>query len=246
MFKAVLEDSSILKTSFNAISSIVGEVQIQADKDGLTLDALDSSHIVFVHLELKPDLFDIYKSDEPMKLNVDTYELINVLKRAKKEDTVEISSEGDDLTLVFEGEARTTFNIRLIDLEYEAPSPPELDYPVEVELPFNLLKDAVKDVEILGDTVMFTVTQDKVIIRGEGEFGDVRKEYVHGEDVPEEVIVMGSLENIKEVTRADKFSGTVVLKLGNDIPLNFILKMPSDEGELSFLIAPRIESEEGD
>ena len=100
MFKVVLSDPSILKTSFNAISSIVGEVQIRADKEGLTLDALDKSHISFVHLELKPELFDVYQSDEHMKLNVDTEELIHVLKRAGKDDTIELSSEGEDLTLI--------------------------------------------------------------------------------------------------------------------------------------------------
>ena len=53
MFKAELSDSSILKTSFDAISSIVDEVQIQTDSEGMRLDALDRSHITFVHLELK-------------------------------------------------------------------------------------------------------------------------------------------------------------------------------------------------
>jgi proliferating cell nuclear antigen len=245
MFKAVLNDPGILKSSFNAIASIVGEVQIQANKEGLTLDALDKSHIVFVHLELKPSLFDVYQCDEPLKLNIDTEELIDVLKRAKKDDTIELGSDEYNLILVFEGEAKTTFNIRLIDSEYESPSPPELDYPVEVGLPFNLLKDAVKDVEIVSNKIIFNVDTDKVIISGEGEFGDVWKEYVHGEDVQDQdVVVRGSLEKIKEVTRADKFFDTVSLQLGNDMPLNFILKMPADEGELSFLIAPRIESEE--
>ncbi len=47
MFKAVLSDSNVLKTSFEAISSIVDEVQMKADSDGLRLDALDriSYHI---------------------------------------------------------------------------------------------------------------------------------------------------------------------------------------------------------
>jgi hypothetical protein len=53
-----------------------------------------------------------------------------------------------------------------------------------------------------------------------------------------------TLEKIKEMLKADKFSDTIVLKLGNDMPLNLSLKMISDEGELSFLLAPRIESEE--
>ena len=57
MFKAELSDSNILKTSFDAISSIVDEVQIQTDSEGMRLDALDRSHITFVHLELKSSLF---------------------------------------------------------------------------------------------------------------------------------------------------------------------------------------------
>ena len=60
MFKAVLSDSNVLKTSFEAISSIVDEVQMQADSDGLRLDALDRSHITFVHLELKSVLYLIF------------------------------------------------------------------------------------------------------------------------------------------------------------------------------------------
>ena len=34
------------------------EVQIQTDSEGFRLDALDRSHITFVHLELKSSLFD--------------------------------------------------------------------------------------------------------------------------------------------------------------------------------------------
>ena len=45
MFKAELSDSSILKTSFDAISSIVDEVQIQTDSEGFRLDALDRSQM---------------------------------------------------------------------------------------------------------------------------------------------------------------------------------------------------------
>ena len=74
MFKAELSDSSILKTSFDAISSIVDEVQIQTDSEGMRLDALDRSHITFVHLELKSSLFDEYICDVPEKINIDTDE----------------------------------------------------------------------------------------------------------------------------------------------------------------------------
>src|SRR5690606_12980881 len=109
MFKAVLSDSNILKTSFDAISSIVDEVQMQADSEGLKLDALDRSHITFVHLELKNDVFDVYSCKEPLKINVDTEELMKVLKRAKADDMVELSVDEGNMIITFEGEASRTF-----------------------------------------------------------------------------------------------------------------------------------------
>lgn len=244
MFKAVLSDSNILKTSFDAISSIVDEVQMQADSEGLRLDALDRSHITFVHLELKPGLFDEFAIDEPLKINVDTEELMKVLKRSKSDDIVELSVDEGNLIVIFEGEARRRFKIRLIDIEYEAPSPPDLEYPTEFEVPFILLKNSIQDIEIVSDKIVLTVDADKFIAEAEGEFGDAKIEYLHGEKIDVNAKSIFSLEKIKEMLKADKFSDTISLKLGNDMPLNLSLKMISDEGELSFLLAPRIESEE--
>lgn len=244
MFKAVLSDSNILKTSFDAISSIVDEVQMQADEEGLRLDALDRSHITFVHLELKKNVFDEYQCKEPLKINVDTEELMKVLKRAKAEDMVELTTDEGNFIITFEGEARRTFKIRLIDIEYEAPIPPQLDYPTELEVPFSLLKDSIQDIGIVSDKIALQVDEDKFKASAEGDFGDAQIEYLHGEKIQENAKSVFSLEKVKEMMKADKFSETAQIKLGNDMPLNLYLKMASDEGELSFLLAPRIESEE--
>ncbi|MEN6329213.1 MAG: proliferating cell nuclear antigen (pcna) [Methanobacteriaceae archaeon] len=244
MFKAVLSDSNILKTSFDAISSIVDEVQMQADEEGLRLDALDRSHITFVHLELKKNVFDEYQCKEPLKINVDTEELMKVLKRAKAEDMVELTTDEGNFIITFEGEARRTFKIRLIDIEYEAPSPPQLDYPTEFEIPFSLLKDSIQDIGIVSDKIALQIDEDKFKASAEGDFGDAQIEYLHGEKIQENAKSVFSLEKVKEMMKADKFSETAQIKLGNDMPLNLYLKMASDEGELSFLLAPRIESEE--
>jgi len=244
MFKAVLSDSNILKTSFDAISSIVDEVQMQADEEGLRLDALDRSHITFVHLELKKNVFDEYQCKEPLKINVDTEELMKVLKRAKAEDMVELTTDEGNFIITFEGEARRRFKIRLIDIEYEAPSPPQLDYPTEFEIPFSLLKDSIQDIGIVSDKIALQVDEDKFKASAEGDFGDAKIEYLHGEKIQENAKSVFSLEKVKEMMKADKFSETAQIKLGNDMPLNLYLKMASDEGELSFLLAPRIESEE--
>lgn len=244
MFKAELSDPNILKTSFDAISSIVDEVQIQVDSEGMRLDALDRSHITFVHLELHKELFDEYECDEPEKINIDTEELMKVLRRAKAGDRLRITSDDANLILTFEGEATRQFKIRLIDIEYETPQPPEIGYETEFEVPFSLLKDAIADIDIFSDKITFKVDEEKFIVSATGEFGDAMIEYYHGGKIKEPARSVYSLDKIREMLRADRFSETATINLGNDMPLKLTLKMPDDMGELSFLLAPRLEAEE--
>jgi proliferating cell nuclear antigen len=244
MFQAVLSDSNLLKSSFNAISSIVDEVQMQADGEGLRLDALDRSHITYVHLELKKGLFDEYRCDILVKINVDTEELMKVLKRSQADDIIELSVDEDNLIITLEGEASRTFKIRLIDLEYEDPFPRKYEYPTEFRVPFDLLKNSIKDIGVVSDKITLHVDEDMFKASAEGEFGDAQIRYLHGGKIRESVKSVFSLEKVKEMLKADKFSDSVIIQLGDDMPLNLTLEALHGEGVLSFALAPRFESEE--
>lgn len=243
MFKAELSDPNILKTSFEAISSIVDEVQIQTNSEGLKLDALDRGHVTFIHLELKASVFDEFVCDKDEKINVDTDELMKVLRRSKSDDRVLMSLDENNLILVFVGAAKRRFKIRLIDIEYEPPTPPEVEYPTEFEIPFSLLKDSIQDIDIFSDKIAFSVDSEKFKVSAVGEFGDAKIEYIHGEKVETSVKSIYSLDKIREMLKADKFSDIATIKLGEDMPLTLKLKMVTEDGELSFLLAPRMEEE---
>ncbi|KAF5037393.1 hypothetical protein DSECCO2_565030 [anaerobic digester metagenome] len=243
MFKLILGDSNILKTSFNAIASIVDEVQIRADDEGLRIDALSSDHITFVHLELKVSLFDQYKCDEPIHINVDTEEFMKILKRVDSDDVVELGVDENNLIISFIGEADRIFKIRLIDISYEAPSPPNLTYPNKFELPFDLLKNSMKDINLVSDKVMFTVNEDRFTAQAEGDFGEAEIRYLHGETIVEDVQSVFSLSKISATLKADKFSESALIRLGNDMPLSLTLSDVPNEAILNFIVAPRIESE---
>ena len=216
MFKAELSNPNILKTSFDAISSIVDEVQIQTDSEGFRLDALDRSHITFVHLELKSSLFDEFVCDEPEKINIDTDEFMKVLKRSKSTDRVIMSLDEGNFIITFEGEAKRTFKIRLIDIEYESPTPPQLNSPTKFEIPFNLLKDSIQDMDLFSDKITLMVDSEKFRASAEGEFGDANIEYIHGEKIDTEAKSVFSLEKIREMLKADKFSEMAIINLGTD------------------------------
>lgn len=243
MFKLILSDPSIFKTSFEAISSIVDEVQIEVDSDGLRLNAIDRSHITYVHLDLKNRLFDVFECDKPLKLNLDTEELMKVLKRSKSDDVMELTVDGGSLILTFEGEVKKTFKVKLIDLEYETPTAPSIDYPVKITIPIKTLKDAIADIEVVADRVEFKIDPDNLTLRAIGEFADAEVEYLHGEKVEKDVKAVFAIENIKEMLKAEKFADTTYISLGDDMPLTLTLELLNEEGELTFLLAPRIEED---
>ncbi|RAP51122.1 MAG: proliferating cell nuclear antigen (pcna) [Methanosphaera sp. rholeuAM270] len=243
MFKLVLSEPGIFKTSFDAISSIVEEVQIEVDSDGLRLNAIDRSHITYVHLELKPTLFDIFECDKPIKLNLDTGELMKVLKRSKSDDVMELSVDAGNLIITFEGQVKKTFKIKLIDLDDDAPAPPKIEYPVTIPIPIKTLKESIQDIEIVAGRVVISVDENNLTLTADGDFSDAIVEYLHGEKVEEPVRSVFTVEHIKEMLKAEKFADKTSISLGDDMPLTVSLELSDNQGELTFLLAPRIEDE---
>ena len=73
-----------------------------------------------------------------------------------------MSLDEGNFIITFEGEAKRTFKIRLIDMEYEAPSPPELEHPTKFDIPFALLKDSIQDMDIFFDKIALIVDSENL------------------------------------------------------------------------------------
>ena len=242
--KLELYNNNILKDIFETINMIVDEIGIECDNEGIRLQAIDRSHITFVSLDLKSSLFDEYTCETPEKICLDTGELMKVLKRCKNNDLLKWESDISNLHLTFEGDSTREFNIRLIDLEYESPQPPELNPPVTLKLPVETLNDFLGDIELFGETIQFTVDENYFTASGDGDFGDSTVKYLHGEHVREVVVSRFNIARIKDMLRAKKLNKEINLKLGTDMPLILEYDINIGEGLLSFLLAPRLDIEE--
>jgi proliferating cell nuclear antigen len=241
--KLVCAETGKVKSSFDAISRIVEEVLIVVDSGGFRLDALNKSQTTMIHHELNPGFFDDFQCPEPMKLGVDTEELMKALKRVKADDIMTITADEGNLILIYDsGDHERKFKIRLIDIEYaEKPKAPDLEYPVEVEVPVELLKNSIQDAETVSDKITMMADEDHFRMMAEGEFGDNEMKMIHGANVDGMFESIFSLELVKEMTYAEKFSDIAKIKIGNNMPL--YMTLPNPEGELSFMLAPRIEQE---
>lgn len=244
MFKVELHDNSIFKTIFKSISSIIDEVILECDEEGIRLRSLDRSHITFIGLELKNELFTEYICDTPEKISIDTTEFMKVLNRCKNNDVLGLTTDEGNLIITFAGDATRTFRIKFIDLEYESPQPPSVEYNTCVELPTDILTDAMADIEIFGDKITILTDEDYIMFNNEGEFGDTEMKYLHGQTINESTRSVFALEKLKDIMKASKISDMIDLYLGDDKPLTIDFEIGNDEGKLSFLLAPRIDDSE--
>lgn len=244
MFKAKISDSKLFYSCFDAIFSIVDEVKLKIDSEGLRINALDKGHTNFVHLSLKNTFFDEFQCDESLSLDIDLSELIKVLKLIKSE-SIRLPSDEYNLIVVGEGETRSTFKIKLIDDLYDSPNPPLIEFPATVGIESKVFKGMVKKIAQFNDVGMnLIIDQDKMIVLGENEFNDTKVEYIHGDKVLGEYDSRIKINKVSDALKASDFSNDLYLSIGDGLPLKMIFKLISEEGELGFLIAPLVDKSE--
>ena len=242
--KLELYNPSIFKEVFDTISHIVDECKLEFSNFGLTINALDKSHITFISLDFKYSLFDTYEVPNPETILIDTVEFIKVLKRCKNDDILKIETDMSNLILTFEGDSIRRYNLRLIDQEYETPKPPSIDYPVSISVPSELIKDTLGDLKLFNENFKISVDEDYLRLYTDGQFGDTEMKYLHGSNINTYVKSGYSIEKFVDIFRASKLTEEVELGLGNDLPVTITFKLVSGDGSVSFLLAPRLEAQE--
>lgn len=241
--KLELYNPSIFKDVFDCISHIVDECKLEFTNFGLTINALDKSHITFISLDFKYHLFDTYEVPENETILIDTVEFIKVLKRCKNDEVMKIETDNHNLKLTFEGESTRNYNLRLIDNEYETPKPPRVEYPVTITAPSNLIKDTLGDLKLFNENFKISVDEDYLRLYTDGQFGDTEMKYLHGSNINTYVKSGYSIEKFVDIFRASKLTETVELGLGNDLPVTITFRLVSGDGSVSFLLAPRLEEQ---
>ena len=238
-------DTHIFKDAFESISRIVDEITIDVDSDGFRVNALDRSHITFVGLNLEPSVFDEFTCNVPVRITLDTMELMKVLKRCKNSDVLRLEMDGAYILLTFLGDSTRKFKIKMIDMpDDEVPPLPNINPPTHIKIMSGLLKDCLTDMELFGDVLKFKVTEDYFISETNGDFGDSDFKYLHGENVNGEVSSNFSIDKLKDILSASKFSDICELFIGNDMPIVIVFSLETGDGELKFLLAPRLNEEE--
>ncbi|MFA5333620.1 MAG: hypothetical protein WC376_03935 [Candidatus Nanoarchaeia archaeon] len=248
--KIVMNDVSLLRDSLDAISGLVNEATFEFTSNGLSLKAIDPAVVAMTILKMMPSCFDQYDLQGDVKLTVNLDYLLEVLKRAKVSDKViiELMADSGNLKVSMVGNLNREFCIGLIenpDKEQKVPTP---EFSGQIIIDNNVLRDAVKNCQMVSDCATFSASPEKFSITAAGDLNNV----VHdlGKDSPylKELSVLNeesskySLEYLEKIIRGDKVSAETIIKFKKDYLLEVEYKTV-DKLSLIFILAPRVEND---
>lgn len=260
MFEARLVQGVLLKKVIEAIKDLLTEATWDCNGTGIGLQAMDSSHVSLVSLNLRSDGFDTYRCDRNLSMGINLTSMSKILKCAGNDDAITLKAEdnADTVTFVFEstnGEKVSDYEMKLMDRDVEHLGIPETDYSCVIKMPSAEFQRICRDLSQIGESVLICCTKEGVKFSASGDLGTGNIKLAQSANVDKEeeaviiemnegVVLTFALRYLNYFTKATPLSPQVTLSMSPDVPLVVEYKI-ADMGHVRFYLAPKIEDEEG-
>lgn len=251
MLMARMSDTKVWKTCVGAIVNLLEEAHFKFTQEGVSMRAMDPSHVALVDFRLPSGAFEEYRVSKPLGLGLSLTELNRVLSRAKSDDAMvmEHDEEKNKLLLTFKGTSSRKFSLPLLDLRESELPEPKLQFTAFVEVMAEVLQDGLRDSEMVGDNVRLEVREEGFFMYAEGDGKSAELKLEKGNAAMPKLKLerpCSSMFNVKylsDMLKAADPKDVIAVSLGKDLPVRLDLRIAGGKGSLSFILAPRIESE---
>ncbi len=249
MFKAKLDDVTLLRDSLATIAEMIDETELSVGKDGIEMISADRAVVVVVDFALSKDVFSEYHYEEDTKIGINLLNLLHILRRAAPNDTLEITLDGKKLELVLKGDSTRRFVLPLRDISKgETPDLKKLEegFTSSFQINADILSSGIEDAELVTDSVVITVRKDNFAMKAESDATSTQLDLPSGTDalkvidIGEPVRARYSLDYLKKMIKAKKLASEATIKLATDYPMKLQFDIPG-KMRLGFILAPRVE-----
>ena len=251
MFEAKLSDAKFLRDMVTAISTLVDEATFNVTPEGIKLRAMDPSRVAMVDFEWPKTVFEEYLADAPTKMCINISELLKLLRRTSKNESVELAldEKTGKLNVSIIGKYERTFNMPTLEATEEEVPTPKVTFNVRVKATTDGINQAIQDALLVSDHVRFEVDTEKMTMRASGDLMGATVELKKGSDAlldleaKEASKATFSLSYLSEIVKAAAATSEIAtLEFSTDMPIRIDFQQPK-EGKLTFYLAPRIEVE---
>ncbi len=245
MFKAVI-GAEKLKDTIESISTLVDEARFKLTADGVSVRAVDPANVAMVSLDLAKDAFDSFEATEG-ELGIDLTKLNGILEMADKNDKIELSLDETAHKLVIRMR-ELSYTMSLLDPSSirKEPKVPALDLPAHIVIRGEDLKRAVRAAEKVSDYMSMGVRGEVFFMEAEGDTDNVQLEMTKDQLIDlkaGEAKSLFSLDYLTDISKIAGKTGEVSIDIGKDYPLKVRFKIAENHGDVSYMLAPRVESE---
>lgn len=246
-----MSDAKLLRDMITAISTLVDEATFNLSPDGIKLRAMDPSRVAMIDFEWPKTVFDEYACDQPMKMCINIGEMLKLLRRTGKDESIELEldEKTNRLNVGIKGKYDRTFNMPTLEAQDEEVPTPKISFNVRAKVTTEGLHQAIEDVLLVSDHVKIEVDPEKLMMRAAGDLMGATIELKKGSDAlldleaKEPSKATFSLSYLSEIIKtASGSSDIATLEFSNDMPIRIDFQQPK-EGKLTFYLAPRIEVE---
>ncbi|MEF8874443.1 MAG: DNA polymerase sliding clamp [Candidatus Thermoplasmatota archaeon] len=238
-------NSNVLKELVDIVGTIVDEVKINLSEEGLSLKAVDPAHVAMVDLSLDKDAFESYEADET-ELGINLKKIEQFLKLAGSGDVINMEHDEEDNRLVMEVNNITQKMALLDTAGMTDPNVPSLDLPLSLKLKGKHILDGVKASENISDHISITANPDGFEIFSEEDEDMVRLSLDEDEldelSANEEVRSLFALDYFSSMVKCVSSDTVLDIELGADYPIKIQFTFADGNGDVRYLLAPRIES----
>ncbi|MCK5043633.1 proliferating cell nuclear antigen (pcna) [Candidatus Pacearchaeota archaeon] len=237
-----LNNPSLFSKVIDILSELVIEVRIKVNEFGMSIVAIDPANVAMVGFKLPRSSFsDFVTGDEVLGIDVDS--LKQILKRCGSGSSLILEKKENLLHLQIQDRIKRNFTLSLIDIDSEDKEMPNLEFSSKVELNSIDFIASIEDCSVVSDACAFVIEEGKFIIEAKG-LNSARSEFSGDEAkiIAENCKSRYSLEYLKKFIKGAKLCEKTNLQFADDHPLKIIFK--DENMELSFILAPRVETED--
>jgi proliferating cell nuclear antigen len=245
MFKAAI-NAELLKDAIASLAVIVDEVRFRIKPEGISVKAVDPANVAMVTFELGSTAFDEYSADE-CEIGISLNKITDLMGITDKGDTVRMELEEENHKLLIDV-GGLSYTLSLLDPSTIRAEPrvPQLELPVKVVMNGTDLRHAVKAAEKISNHILMGVSGDTFFMEAKGDTDEVRLEMGRDQLIDlksGEASSLFSLNYLTDMAKLTNKVNEVSLSLGRNFPVIIDFEIANGAGRISYLLAPRIESD---
>ena len=251
MFNLKVADAKPFRDMITSISILVDEATFKLDPEGIKLRAMDPSRVAMIDFEWPKTAFEEYTCTEPKKMCINITELLKLLKRSGKGETLELSLDDKTgkLQIKIAGKYTRNFTMPTLEASEEEVPTPKITFNAKIKATTDGLSQAIEDAQLVSDHVKIEADPEKIVFNASGDLMGATITLQKGSDALLELEAKEpqkatfSLSYLTEIIKAaSQTSDIATLEFSSDMPIKLDFQQ-AKEGKLTFYLAPRIETE---